>query len=95
MSRIKKTCPCCGLRNVGPIKTWRRITAFADKAQNELRCCVHCIREDDLYYAERWSDYFSDQGFYQPIRTFLPVRSGRRPPIPRMTRRSPRIEDLI
>lgn len=76
MSRAKKTCPCCGRNNVGPIKTWDRMTAYNDKAQNKLRSCIHCIREDDEYYAERWSEYYGEQGF--PTRVQPVYRHGRR-----------------
>lgn len=76
MSRAKKTCPCCGRNNVGPIKTWDRMTAYVDKSLNSLRCCIHCIRDDDEYYAERWSEYYGEQGF--PTRVQPVYRHGRR-----------------
>lgn len=77
MSRAKKTCPCCGRNNVGPIKTWDRMTAYNDKVQNKLRSCIHCIREDDEYYAERWNDYYSETtGYAANVRPVY--RHGRR-----------------
>lgn len=75
MSRAKRTCPCCGRNRVGPIKTWHTNTAYVDPAANLLRCCIHCIREDDLYWAERWRDYYYDvQGFGSSLSDHLPRR---------------------
>lgn len=79
MSRAKKTCPFCKRNRVGPIKTWRRMTEFNDPAQNLQHSCIHCIREDDEYYAERWSDYYADQGFPTNVRPVY--RHGRRQPL--------------
>lgn len=76
MSRAKKTCPCCGLNNVGPVKSWARVTQYADESQNTLKSCVHCIREDDEYFTERWNDYYGEQGFNYGMQP--PHRDGRR-----------------
>ena len=81
MSRAKKTCPCCKARNVGPIKTWRRMTQYNYEPSNWMNSCVHCIRNDDLYFAERWTEYHSGQG--SPELVMPEIRNGRRPPIPK------------
>lgn len=76
---MKRTCPCCGLDRVGPVKTWVRMTSYQDDTSNHMRCCVHCIREDDAYWREMWQEYYAGQGY--PQRVDLPVRNGRRPTI--------------
>lgn len=77
--KVKRTCPCCGLDRVGPVKTWVRMTSYQDDTSNHMRCCVHCIREDDAYWREMWQEYYAGQGY--PQRVDLPVRNGRRPTI--------------
>lgn len=57
-----KQCPGCGLRNVGPIKKWRRNTSYVDDELNLMTSCVHCIMEDDVNYAHQWADYYNGTG---------------------------------
>lgn len=75
----RRRCPCCGLDRVGPIRVWERLTAYRDPGMNRMRSCVHCIREDDRYYAGMWEDYYAGQG--APQRVELPIRPGRRPTV--------------
>ena len=77
--RQKRTCPCCQRDRVGPVRVWRRLTQYAADQENYLRSCVHCIREDDGYYAELWNGYYADQGV--GMRAEVPHRPGRRPTI--------------
>lgn len=58
----KRTCPCCRRNRVGPIKTWRRNTAYVDDSLNQITCCVHCIMEDDTQFAYQWAEYYNGTG---------------------------------
>lgn len=61
-------CPCCGYMVLGIYK-WHRNTAYVNHEQNYLTCCHQCIILDDMYYNERWAEYYQGQGYHYPIDT--------------------------
>lgn len=60
-----KQCPCCKLKSVGPIRTWRRLSAYYDESLNYMKSCLHCIRLDDYYLKYDWHEYYCGQGYGQ------------------------------
>lgn len=69
----RKQCPCCGLKRVGPIRTWRRNTAYCESMDecNYMTSCLHCIREDDICLKYDWHEYYSGQGYGQTHAEFM------------------------
>jgi hypothetical protein len=71
MSNDKRTCPCCGRKRVGPIRTWRRLSAYYHEPSNLMTSCLHCIREDDVNLKYDWHEYYSGQGYGQTHVEFM------------------------
>lgn len=59
-----KQCPICEHKHVGPIRLWRRHTAYTEHYLNFLVSCVHCIREDDRDFHYLWKEYYNSQGHF-------------------------------
>lgn len=67
----RKKCPCCRLKRVGPIRTWRRLSAYYHESTNYMTSCLHCIRKDDICLKYDWHEYYSGQGYGQTHSEFM------------------------
>ena len=52
-------CPCCGRYFRWSVKTELRNTQYNDPASNWLTACKECQEEDDAYFSDLWSQYYS------------------------------------
>lgn len=59
IKKIFRYCPYCNKWFTKGLKRRRQSTAYVDEESNYITCCKMCFDDIELYWKERWEEYWS------------------------------------